>query len=98
MSDPNVTHVPVSAWKVIPPPPDACQVCAARHAPEEPHNPDSVYWQTVRNIAGEPMPTWADALEHVEDPLRQAWVDELAKRGVTVPGETYIELPEDYEP
>lgn len=98
MTEPKVTHVPVSAWTLVPPAPGACQTCGADHDPREPHNPESLYWQTKRNIEGEPPPTWADALAHVEDPLRQAWVAALAERGVTVEGETYVELPEDYEP
>jgi hypothetical protein len=80
----NVTHVPMSAWTLLPPAEGACPVCATKHAPEEPHNPDSLHWQTARTIAGAPMPTWADALEHVEEPLRAAWVEALAERGVVV--------------
>lgn len=95
--EPKVTRVPVSAWTVIPPVEGACQTCAAHHEPHEPHNPQSVYWNTKRHIEGKPAPTWADALAHVKDPLRQRWVDELARRGVTVEGEAYVELPEDYE-
>jgi len=96
--EPKVTVVPVSAWKLLAPNPEACQTCGAYHSPVEPHNPESLYWQTARNIAGAPAPTWVDALAHVKDPLRQAWVDALAQRGVSVEGEAYIELPPDYEP
>lgn len=81
-----MTHqvMPVSNWTLMPAAPDACQVCAANHTPEEPHNPDSLYWQTARHIAGEDPPTWELALAHVEEPLRQGWVDELAKHGIVV--------------
>ena len=82
--EPKVTHVPMSAWTLLPPAPDACQVCAAHHEPHEPHNPDSIYWRTARNIANEPMPTWGEALAHVEEPLRSTWVKLLGERGVDV--------------
>lgn len=72
-------------WALLPPPADACQVCADRHVPWAPHNPESLYWQTARRIAGEPMPTWEEALAHVSDELYAAWREELAKRGVDVP-------------
>lgn len=85
MSDePRVTRMPASAWTLMPPAPHVCQVCAVDHEPAEPHDPESFYWRTKRHIAGEPAPTWADALAHVEPELRAAWVAALAERGVTV--------------
>lgn len=81
---PKVTVVPKSAWMLMPPAPDVCQVCATDHEPHEPHNPDSIYWQTAREIAGESSPTWKDALAHVEEPLRTHWTGLLAQHGVKV--------------
>lgn len=69
---------------LLPPAADACQVCAAKHEPHEPHNAQSLYWATARAMAGEPSPTWEDALAHVEEPLRSAWVKGLRERGVEV--------------
>lgn len=80
----TVTEVPMSAWRLVPPAPDACQICAARHAPEQPHNPESLYWATKRALAGEPRPTWRDALAHVDEPLRRSWIAALKGRGVVV--------------
>jgi hypothetical protein len=97
VAEPKVTHVPMSAWTLVAPAPGACEVCAVAHDPAEPHNPESLYWSAKRQIEGKPAPTWADALAHVEDPLRQAWVDALAERGVTVEGEAYIEVPAEDE-
>lgn len=82
--EPRVKHIPKSAWMVMPPAPDRCQVCAGDHTPEEPHNPQSLYWQTKAEIAGEPAPTWEIALAHVKEPLRSHWVEELRKHGVEV--------------
>lgn len=69
---------------LLPPHPDACQVCAVKHEPEQPHNPQSLYWQVARQMDGLPPPTWADALAHVTPELRAAWVTALAGHGVIV--------------
>lgn len=74
----------VKPMMLLPPAPDCCQVCAVKHAPEEPHNPQSLYWATKRNMDGQPGPTWEDALAHVSDEVRERWVMLLAERGVEV--------------
>lgn len=84
MTEPKVTIMPKSAWKLLGPGPGRCQVCAVDHAPEQPHNPQSLFWRTARNIADEPSPTWEDALEHCPPEVREAWVAALAERGVMV--------------
>lgn len=69
---------------LLPPHPDACQVCAVRHAPEEPHNPQSLYWATKCQMEGKPQPTWEEALAHCAPEVRERWVAALAEHGVTV--------------
>jgi hypothetical protein len=69
---------------LLPPAPGFCQVCAGDHAPEEPHNPQSLYWATANEMKGLPAPTWEDALAHVEPELRARWVAALAERGIQV--------------
>jgi hypothetical protein len=72
------THRPM-AWKTVPPPKDHCQICAVKHDPSDPHNSQSLYYQTVfQGIVGRP-PTWADALAHCKEPVRQAWELELLR-------------------
>lgn len=83
MTDPDIKIIPKSAWTVLIPP-GCCEVCGIGHEPEWPHNPDSLTWQTKREIAGEPMPTWKDALAHCSPEMREMWVRELAKAGVVV--------------
>lgn len=73
----TIREIPVSAWKLLPPAPGACQTCGHQHEPEQPHNPQSLYWQTKRRIAGEPAPTWAEALEHVDQAQREQWIQIL---------------------
>lgn len=74
----------MARWTLLPPAPDACQVCAGRHAPEEPHNPQSLYWATARSMQGLPSPTWEDALEHVDDGMHAHWRAALGERGVVI--------------
>ena len=75
----------VAAPMLLPPHPDACQVCATKHEPCEPHNAQSLYWHTARTMAGQPPPTWTDALAHVAPDMRALWVGELATYGIVVP-------------
>lgn len=72
---------------LLPPAPDRCQVCATRHGPAEPHNPTSLYWQMARSLAGEPPPTWEEALTHCTPEVRADWVARLRQAGVEVAGE-----------
>lgn len=74
----------VKPMTLLPPAPDACQVCAVKHDPAEPHDAQSLYWAVSREIAGEPAPTWTDALEHVTGELRTTWIALLAEHGVEV--------------
>lgn len=76
--------MPRSAWMLQPPPEGHCPVCATQHAPEEPHNPDSLFWQTARWREHKEPPTWTDALAHVKEPARSFWVRELRSYGIEV--------------
>lgn len=67
------------AWKIVPPPKDTCQFCAVKHPPDQPHNAQSLYYQMVFNGAVKRAPTWADAIAHCEEPVRQAWEAELRR-------------------
>lgn len=66
--------------KLLPPAPDRCQCCAAKHEPEQPHNWQSMFWQYWYYNKHGRWPTMRDAFEHVTPELRQAWVDSLRER------------------
>lgn len=72
------THEPM-AWKVMPPAKDKCQICAVKHEPGDPHNAQSLYYQMVFNGNVGRAPTWADAIAHCEEHLREAWKAELRR-------------------
>jgi hypothetical protein len=49
--------------------------------PEQPHNAQSLYYQTIFNgMIGRP-PTWADAMAHCDASTRRAWETHLREIG-----------------
>lgn len=71
-------HKPM-AWHMVRPPEGRCQFCAAAHAPAEPHDATSLYYQMAfEGIVGR-SPTWADALAHCSSEIKTAWERELRK-------------------
>ena len=69
-------------FTVLPPAPDACQVCATKHDPQFPHNKGSLYYNFIFNDAYGRSPTWSDAMEHCTEEMKQVWIRELRKKGV----------------
>lgn len=65
-------------WRLMPPRPELCPVCATSHPAEGPHDRESLYYQMAFQQQHGRWPTWEDALAHC-DPERQAlWREELA--------------------
>lgn len=69
---------------LLPAAPDVCQVCAAQHAPEEPHNQQSLYYQLRFFHEVGRWPTWTDAMRHCTPETQSAWSEELQRRGVAL--------------
>lgn len=71
-------------WFLMPPHPDACQVCARNpaHPPGQPHNADSLYYKYAFYGEHGRWPTWADAIAHCSDETRALWEDALRCAGV----------------
>lgn len=65
----------------IPPPPDACQECAVKHSPEQPHNRDSIFYQMKFQAAHGRPPQWSDAVAHCTSEVQAFWKEELEKIG-----------------
>lgn len=63
---------------------DVCQQCAVKHAAEQPHDQQSLYWQYYFYGKTGRWPTWVDALAHCTLEVRAQWIAELAKHGITV--------------
>ena len=68
---------------VMPPHPDACQTCGRRpaHAPGEPHDAQSLYYQYTFYGEHGRWPTWKDAMAHCSDSMKHAWEHELRAGG-----------------
>lgn len=72
----------IKTFTLLPPALDACQVCATKHKPEWPHNKDSLYYQLAFRDEHGRWPTWADAIAHCSEEMKEAWKKELIKLGV----------------
>jgi len=66
------------------PAPGACPVCGAEHDPDQPHNQRSLYYQYAFYDEHGRFPTWADAMTHCPESIRQLWTAELQKYGIEV--------------
>lgn len=69
---------------LLPPAPDKCQECAAKHEPEQPHNPDSLYYKMWFRKQHDRWPTWEDALAHCAEDVRKKWVEALKSHGINI--------------
>lgn len=68
-------------FKILPPPKDACQVCAVKHDPLLPHDCASLYYQYAFYGALGRWPTWADACAHCEPDITERWRSAMAEAG-----------------
>lgn len=69
---------------MLPAPEGACPECAANHDPSEPHDQQSLFYQYHFYYEHDRWPTWADAIAHCADDVKQAWTEALAELGIDV--------------
>lgn len=69
------------AFKLLPPPKDACQECAVQHEPEQAHNKDSMYYQYWFYSKHGRWPVWKDAIAHCPPDVKEHWEREIRKAG-----------------
>lgn len=75
---PNIKDVEMM---LLPPKEGTCPICATAHEPEMPHNQQSLYYQyRFYGIRGR-WPTWADAVAHCTDEMKQYWEQALRDEG-----------------
>ncbi|MFG0448353.1 hypothetical protein [Vibrio sp. YQ_11] len=58
-------------WSILPPAKGTCQECGVVHAPEAPHNKDSLIYQYTFAKNNGRWPTWADASAHCTEEVRE---------------------------
>lgn len=64
------------------PPADFCQTCAWKHEQEQPHNRDTLYYQTKFKLNKKRWPTWEDAMAHCAEDVKRVWREALTEKGV----------------
>ena len=72
-----------NSLSLLSPPPDLCQECAIKHDLDEPHNPDSLYYNLWFKQQHDRVPTWTDAIAHCSPEVKAAWIESLAENGIT---------------
>lgn len=80
-----------AAFMMMPPKPDVCQECAVKHDPMMPHNRDSLYYQYAFYSKHGSWPTWADAMAHCPDDIKEFWIESLTDKGIEIGNETVKE-------
>lgn len=73
-----------SMMMLLPPAEGLCQTCARDHAPEQPHDRQTLYYGAAFEMLHGRTPTWADAMAHCAPEMQVAWRSALEERGVDV--------------
>lgn len=68
------------------PGPGECHLCNKAHAPEEPHNAQSMAYQYRFYAKEGRFPTWLDAMVHCSPQVQWIWTHTLEELGVDVQG------------
>lgn len=71
---------------MLPAAPNTCEQCAVTHAPEMPHNAQSLFYQYHFYAQHQRWPNWTDAMSHCTPEMQAHWIAELNKAGVDVAG------------
>ena len=74
----------IGDFMLLPPAKDVCQECAVKHAPEEPHDATSLYYQYSFKAEHGRWPGWKEAMAHCSEEMKLIWTKELRKKGVYV--------------
>lgn len=81
IDDETSIEAKTTQMSLLPPSEDGCPICATKHPPAMPHNAQSMYYQyRFFGVRGR-WPTWADAVAHCEDHVREWWEAELRRQG-----------------
>ena len=70
--------------KIRAPGPKLCPRCATAHAPGQPHDRDSLYYQNWFFKRNKRFPTWTDAMAHCSEEVKTTFTATLARRGVVI--------------
>lgn len=79
---PEPTRTYLGPWRLLPCAPGVCPLCATDHAPDQPHNAQSLYYQYRFYAEHGRWPNWDDALLHCDDKTKALWLEALTAAGV----------------
>jgi hypothetical protein len=82
-----------TAFQILPPAKDVCQVCATKHDPLLPHNVQSLHYAYAFRGAIGRWPTWADACAHCDTDLAERW-----RKTMSELGHKWTRPPDGYHP
>jgi len=80
----TVEEIPISSFMILPPRKDVCQECATDHDVKLPHNQQSLYYQTKFKMEHGRGATWADAMAHCTDEMKERWSEALRENGINI--------------
>jgi hypothetical protein len=69
--------IQTKSFQILPPAPGLCPSCGEDHEANEPHNRDSLLYQTLFCQANGRSPTWSDAIAHCPPDVQKLWADGL---------------------
>lgn len=72
-------HMRVGTMQFLPPPKEACQLCAHKHEADKPHNLQSLFYAMRFQVAHGREATWADAIAHCTPAVQTFWRESLTK-------------------
>lgn len=78
------THPHLGGWMLAKPAPGKCPECAVDHAPEQPHDQQSMAYQYDFYGKNGRWPTWTDAMAHCSDDVKKLWTAALKERGINL--------------
>lgn len=70
--------------KIRAPGPKLCPRCATAHAPGQPHDRDSLYYQNWFYKRNKRFPTWTDAMAHCTEKVKAEYSALLSRRGIAI--------------
>ena len=83
MATGETVETKTAPFNILPPAPDACQICGRRpnHDPAQPHDAQSLYYQYAFFAEHGRWPTWKDAVVHCADDVKALWEQHLRAAG-----------------
>jgi hypothetical protein len=86
-ADPPASPVcETKSFMLLPAPKGTCPECAHAHAPDQPHNAQTMFYQVKFKLEQGRDPTWPDAMAHCAAEVQATWRAALIDMGVDVDG------------